>query len=334
MVLGDVVPAGDLRLPTGVTLPGELAKIYGPTGVGIDFRSATRSPNLPTMGPVTAAMVEQLDPKALGVDAVDGVIVVDPLTLKAVLELTGPVEVQGRQIDASNVLPAVLHDNYTQFDSPEDRPERRLVPRRHRQGGVRPRDRARRAGRRPGAGAARVEPRSAPDDLGRRCSARARVAQARRGRKPRTQRPDGVVPELRRQQARLVPPAHLIDGRARAPVGRLPSAADHGDGGASRVRAHRRVAVHHRPQPGQQGTSSRSTSRRTPTTSPPRIQRASRRRASMVRCRCGRSSSRCPAARPSNAASTSRCPARPRRSRSCLRHGCSRCRSSSTGSPP
>ena len=124
MVLGDVVPASDLRLPTGVTLPGELAKIYGPTGVGIDFRSATRSPNLPAMGPVTAAMVEQLDPKALGVDAVDGVFVVDPLTLKAVLELTGPVEVQGRRIDAFNVLPAVLHDNYTRFDSPEDRPER------------------------------------------------------------------------------------------------------------------------------------------------------------------------------------------------------------------
>ena len=169
MVLGDVVPAGDLRLPTGVDLPGESRKIYGPTGVGIDFRSATRSPNLPAMGPVTAAMVEQLDPKALGVDAVDGVIVVDPLTLKAVLELTGPVEVQGRQIDASNVLPAVLQRQLHAVRLPRGPSRARLVPRRHRQGGLRPRDRARRAGRRPGAGAARVEPGSAPDDLGRRC---------------------------------------------------------------------------------------------------------------------------------------------------------------------
>jgi hypothetical protein len=32
--------------------------------------------------------------------------------------------VQGRRIDASTVLPAVLHDHYTQFDSPEDRPDR------------------------------------------------------------------------------------------------------------------------------------------------------------------------------------------------------------------
>jgi len=124
MVLGDVVPAGDLRLPASVEVPDELRRIYRPTGVGIDFRSATRSPNLPAMGPVVASMVEQLDPKALGVDSVDGVIVVDPLTLRSVLELTGPVEVRGRRIDASNVLPAVLHDNYTQFDSPEDRPDR------------------------------------------------------------------------------------------------------------------------------------------------------------------------------------------------------------------
>ena len=76
------------------------------------------------MGPVIASMVDQLDPTALGVDSVDGVIVVDPLTLKSVLELTGPVDVRGQRIDAANVLPAVLHDNYTQFDSPEDRPDR------------------------------------------------------------------------------------------------------------------------------------------------------------------------------------------------------------------
>lgn len=116
--LGDVIPAGDLRLESSVPVPPELQAIYSPTGIGVDFRSSTRSPNLPAMGPVIADMVA-----ARGVE-IDGVIVVDALALEALLEITGGVDVRGEAIDAENVLREVLNENYKQFESAEDRPER------------------------------------------------------------------------------------------------------------------------------------------------------------------------------------------------------------------
>jgi hypothetical protein len=122
--LGDVVAAGELRLEDSVPLPGDLGSIYRPTGIGIDFRSSTRSPDLPTMGPVIDAMVSRLDPELIGTDDVDGVIVVDALALRDVLALTGPVEVDGEEIDASTVLADVLHDNYVQFATTGERAER------------------------------------------------------------------------------------------------------------------------------------------------------------------------------------------------------------------
>ena len=117
--LGDVVAAGDLRLPASVDLPDELLEIYRPTGVGIDFRSATRTPNLPAMGPVIAEMLQQR-----GIDDLDGVLIVDAVALADVMALTGGVEVDGKEIDASNVLAEVLNENYKQFQTAEERPER------------------------------------------------------------------------------------------------------------------------------------------------------------------------------------------------------------------
>lgn len=117
--LGEVIPAGDLRLDRSVPLPADLARIYAPTGVGIDFRSATRSPNLPLMGPVIADMVS-----VRGVTDLDGVVVVDAVALQGLMEITGPIDVDGREIGASNVLAEVLNENYKQFDTTEERPER------------------------------------------------------------------------------------------------------------------------------------------------------------------------------------------------------------------
>lgn len=116
--LGDVIPAGDLRLESGVPVPADLQGIYSPTGIGIDLRSSTRSPNLPEMGPVIADMIA-----ARGA-SIDGVLVVDAMALESLLAITGGVDVRGEAIDATNVLQEVLNENYKDFDSAEDRPER------------------------------------------------------------------------------------------------------------------------------------------------------------------------------------------------------------------
>lgn len=117
--LGDVIPASDLRLADPVPLPGDLAAIYRPTGMGVDMRSTTRSPNLPVMGPVVAAMVAEH-----GITDLDGVVVVDAVALADVLEVTGGVTVAGKAIDAGNVLDQVLHESYREFQTPDSRDER------------------------------------------------------------------------------------------------------------------------------------------------------------------------------------------------------------------
>ena len=117
--LGEVVGADQLRLPAMVPLPGDLHAIYRPTGVGIDFRSSTRSPNLPAMGPVIRAMAAHH-----GLTDLDGVVVVDAVTLQRLMEVVGDVTVAGRTITADSVLADVLNENYRQFDTAEERADR------------------------------------------------------------------------------------------------------------------------------------------------------------------------------------------------------------------
>lgn len=109
--LGDVVPARHFRLESTLDLPEHIRQIYGPTGVGIDLRSTTRSPDLATMGPIAARIMEQW-----GMEDIDGVIVVDAVALANLMKITGDVELDGNTFTADNVLAAVLHDNYVEFD--------------------------------------------------------------------------------------------------------------------------------------------------------------------------------------------------------------------------
>jgi hypothetical protein len=115
ITLGEVVPARELRLPDAVSLPGALGAIYGPTGVGLDLRSTTRSPNLPLMGPVVADIMA-----AHGLADLDGVLVVDAVALADVMAISGPVEVDGTTIDAEGVVAQVLHEGYRHFDLTSD----------------------------------------------------------------------------------------------------------------------------------------------------------------------------------------------------------------------
>lgn len=118
-VLGNVVRAGAFRLPSRIEIPENIFDLYRPTGVGIDLRSTTRSPDLATMGPIALDIVEQH-----GVTGLDGVIVLDAVALRDLMAITGPVDVQGETISAENVLAAILHDNYVAFDEAGGRSER------------------------------------------------------------------------------------------------------------------------------------------------------------------------------------------------------------------
>ncbi len=117
--LGEVIPARQLRLPKSVALPGDLRSIYRPTGVGIDFRSTTRTPNLPVMGPVVQAMATEL-----GIEDLDGVVIVDAVMLARLMEVTEGVTVRDTELTADNVLSEVLNESYKEFQSTEERPER------------------------------------------------------------------------------------------------------------------------------------------------------------------------------------------------------------------
>ncbi len=71
------------------------------------FQDVTLSPDLPMVAMVMADLFEQ----AAGT-AVDGVIVVDPETMGAVLDLTGPVPTSHRRMTATSVVPFLLEEQY------------------------------------------------------------------------------------------------------------------------------------------------------------------------------------------------------------------------------
>lgn len=78
------------------------------------------SPDFPSV----ASFLMSLTPEA-GLGPVDGVLAVDPFGLAALLELTGPVDVQGwpTPIDADNAVDVTLRDAYAFFERTPERAE-------------------------------------------------------------------------------------------------------------------------------------------------------------------------------------------------------------------
>jgi hypothetical protein len=52
---------------------------------------------------------------ATGRPPVDGVLAIDPIALRAFLQLTGPITVDGQSFDVDSVVPYLLHDQYDEF---------------------------------------------------------------------------------------------------------------------------------------------------------------------------------------------------------------------------
>jgi hypothetical protein len=101
---------GDLTLMRRVEVPQQIRALYGWLHPGTEWRSVGSSPNFPAVAPVYAAMAQRS-----GLGTVDGVMQVDVVGVRALLQVTGPVSVGGRTFDARNVEHLVMHDLYSTF---------------------------------------------------------------------------------------------------------------------------------------------------------------------------------------------------------------------------
>ena len=110
---GDLVLPGmeatqELLLPAdAVPVGGAFGATWGFMRPSQDFRNLALTASFEEAAPVAAAMWEEL-----GRGPVDGVLALDPLALRAILETTGPVDVEGGRIGADDVVAFVLHDAY------------------------------------------------------------------------------------------------------------------------------------------------------------------------------------------------------------------------------
>ncbi|MDW3217883.1 MAG: DUF4012 domain-containing protein [Acidimicrobiales bacterium] len=78
------------------------------------FQDVTLSPDLPMVATVTADLFA-----AAMDETVDGVIVLDPYALQAVLELGGPVQTGDRRLTADTLIPFLLTEQYVAFAGDE-----------------------------------------------------------------------------------------------------------------------------------------------------------------------------------------------------------------------
>ena len=109
--------------PTVVrTLEGdpEYVRLYSklnPTG---DIREVNLSPDVPSVSLATVGLLSQA-----GYGPVSGIVTVDPIALRSILELTGPIRVPDwpEEINADNVVDITLFQEYIVFANDQDRRE-------------------------------------------------------------------------------------------------------------------------------------------------------------------------------------------------------------------
>jgi hypothetical protein len=107
-------PVPGVRVLTG---PKEYLDRYGRYRPADYLRDATFSPHLPSV----AEVISQLYPQAGGSE-VDGVLVLDPYALAALLEFTGPIEVPGypTTLTSENLADITLKQQYIDFADRND----------------------------------------------------------------------------------------------------------------------------------------------------------------------------------------------------------------------
>ncbi len=108
-------PGADRRSLSG---PADYLTRYGRFEPAQFLQDLTFSPD----GPSVAQVMAELYPQAGGQE-VDGVIVVDPVALAALMEFTGPIPVEGRvePLTADNAADFLIREQYITFQADEDR---------------------------------------------------------------------------------------------------------------------------------------------------------------------------------------------------------------------
>jgi hypothetical protein len=102
-----------------VSYPASWPETYRRWRFGRSYLETAVSPNFPITGPMYRAMAP-----AAGFGEVDGVLEVDAVALRELLEVIGPVEMDGVTYDTSNVEQKVLNESYITFDSLDERGDR------------------------------------------------------------------------------------------------------------------------------------------------------------------------------------------------------------------
>ncbi len=106
--LADLGPSGEKTLPVGaVPVTGEFEKNWGWLNPSLDMRNLGWTPQFDVTAPLAAAMWTKLTGQP-----VDGVLSLDVAGLRALLQVTGPVQAGGQTISADNVEQYLLHDQY------------------------------------------------------------------------------------------------------------------------------------------------------------------------------------------------------------------------------
>lgn len=119
--VGDFVPTPVVNLPyPGVPIPDDWHALYEWLGPGQGYESTLMSPDFPTVAQVSLDISQH---NVVG--NVDGVVYVDAVALQSLLQLIGPVTVDGEEYDGTNATRKLLNENYLRFPNESDSPERR-----------------------------------------------------------------------------------------------------------------------------------------------------------------------------------------------------------------
>lgn len=112
--VGELLPSSDLLLDEGVPVQGDLLDRWGWLEPGREWRNLGITPRFDVTAPLAARMWA-----AARGQEVDGVLAVDVIALQAVLAAAGPIDVEGEQLDAGNVVRDLLRDQYAGFEFDE-----------------------------------------------------------------------------------------------------------------------------------------------------------------------------------------------------------------------
>jgi Protein of unknown function (DUF4012) len=110
------------EVPTGEfnsNVPEELRETYPRWNIGRDYPETAVIPSFPTSAPMYADMAADTQGWQT-----EGVVHVDAMALAALLEVVGPVDIEGVEYTAETAPQLVLNEPYLAFDTLEERDER------------------------------------------------------------------------------------------------------------------------------------------------------------------------------------------------------------------